>query len=103
MSTNAQGSPHYPGNGGKGIRTPGAVNPAVFKTAAIDHSAIPPLITITYLAGLEKGHTPTLQNSYTFLLSFLSYLYHFILPSTSHSPLCPFLTFYYLRHFHIFP
>jgi hypothetical protein len=29
--------------GGRGIRTPGAVNPAVFKTAAIDHSAIPPL------------------------------------------------------------
>src|SRR5579883_1331610 len=28
--------------GGRGIRTPGAVNPAVFKTAAIDHSAIPP-------------------------------------------------------------
>ena len=27
---------------GKGFRTPGAVNPAVFKTAAIDHSAIPP-------------------------------------------------------------
>src|SRR6266487_2341058 len=30
---------HY---GGRGIRTPGAVNPAVFKTAAIVHSAIPP-------------------------------------------------------------
>ena len=28
--------------GGRGIRTPGAINPAVFKTAAIDHSAIPP-------------------------------------------------------------
>jgi hypothetical protein len=31
-------------NGGRGIRTPGAVNPAVFKTAAIVHSAIPPFL-----------------------------------------------------------
>ncbi len=31
-----------PLTGERGIRTPGAINPAVFKTAAIDHSAISP-------------------------------------------------------------
>jgi hypothetical protein len=31
--------------GGRGIRTPGTVSgPTVFKTAAIDHSAIPPAL-----------------------------------------------------------
>src|SRR5205807_8299735 len=33
-------------NGRRGIRTPGAVNPAVFKTAAIDHSAILPCTSL---------------------------------------------------------
>src|SRR5205823_2379440 len=43
-------------SGGRGIRTPGAVNPAVFKTAAIVHSAIPPLLSIPHpLSTLEEG------------------------------------------------
>src|SRR6266700_3706840 len=42
-------------NGGRGIRTPGAVNPAVFKTAAIVHSAIPPLPTIPQPSTDWKG------------------------------------------------
>src|SRR5690242_17522254 len=41
--------------GGRGIRTPGAVNPAVFKTAAIDHSAIPPLRSVPHLSLLWKS------------------------------------------------
>src|ERR1700687_5218268 len=41
---------HY---GGRGIRTPGAVNPAVFKTAAIVHSAIPP--TTVYHTSIRFG------------------------------------------------
>src|SRR6266705_604238 len=43
---------HY---GGRGIRTPGAVNPAVFKTAAIVHSAIPPMDSVTYIHPVWKG------------------------------------------------
>ncbi len=41
--------------GGRGIRTPGAVNPAVFKTAAIVHSAIPPDDSVTYRYPIWKG------------------------------------------------
>src|ERR1700689_3042272 len=39
------------GGGGEGIRTPGSLaRTAVFKTAAIDHSATPPGATAEYLA-----------------------------------------------------
>src|SRR5581483_11908068 len=38
--------------GGRGIRTPGAHHPAVFKTAAFDRSAIPPASMIENAAGL---------------------------------------------------
>ncbi len=31
------------GGGGRGIRTPGPVGSTVFKTAALNHSAIPPV------------------------------------------------------------
>src|SRR5947209_20190507 len=56
---------HY---GGRGIRTPGAVNPAVFKTAAIVHSAIPPLQSIphplsTLKEGMKKGLLLSSSNS----------------------------------------
>src|SRR4029450_11380306 len=37
-------------DGGRGIRTPGTVpRPTVFKTAAFNHSAIPPLVRITLI------------------------------------------------------
>src|SRR5207302_8950362 len=49
--------PHCLLSGGRGIRTPGAVNPAVFKTAAIDHSAIPPCISLPHdLSKMEGSH-----------------------------------------------
>src|SRR5579863_482073 len=39
--------------GGRGIRTPGRVSPStVFKTAALNHSAIPPLLS--YLRGRHR-------------------------------------------------
>src|SRR6185369_13363803 len=43
-------------NGGRGIRTPGRVSPStVFKTAALNHSAIPPLTILSETARLLAG------------------------------------------------
>ena len=44
-----------PCDGRRGIRTPGAINPVVFKTTAIDHSAILPLLIIPHYANNWKG------------------------------------------------
>ena len=48
-------SPQVHNNGGRrGIRTPGAVSgSAVFKTAAFDHSAILPVIRVSYLVPIQ--------------------------------------------------
>src|SRR5712692_2549828 len=62
-------------SGGKGIRTPGAVNPAVFKTAAIDHSAIPPCISLPQdLSKMEASCNKTLTKSDYFWFELLTTL-----------------------------
>jgi hypothetical protein len=68
-NNDAQGSPHHLGNGGKGIRTPGAVNPAVFKTAAIDHSAIPPQVIYHIQQGLKRGESLDYEIATAFALT----------------------------------
>src|SRR5260221_11564642 len=51
-------------SGGRGIRTPGAVNPAVFKTAAIDHSAIPPRMGFPGSSSRISSSVPPLEISF---------------------------------------
>jgi hypothetical protein len=52
--------------GRRGIRTPGAVNPAVFKTAAIDHSAILPRLVYHKLITFGRGNTKMIISSVYF-------------------------------------
>ena len=47
-------------NGGRGIRTPGTVSrTTVFKTAAFNHSAIPPVVRITETTDASESWTRT--------------------------------------------